>query len=367
MKRFLILFLLCAFTVSAAFAQIDLQPVAIVSLKKSEPITVRQLKTELEKIAWQNLAAQLGRNPTSAEITREVARYGVTERRQVLEVEINNRLAIQAAEADPYRITVTDNELNQQIAQLKAMMAQSIGRQPTDEEFAQAIKNETGMELPAFRESTRKQLIVQKYLQTRKGSLLSSVKEPTEQEVVTFYNLNKSSFIRPDTVRLSMIQVPYGQDAASKSRAKTLVDNLNRDIGSNASRFDEAVLRGQTPNAGYQAGDAGYIPRNSQAVQAAGEDFINTAFSLRQGEVSRVIEGIGAYQIIKITETLPFKALDLDEIVEPGSRITVKEYIRQGLLEQRQQEVLTRATQELVTELRAGNPFQIMENNLTNW
>jgi parvulin-like peptidyl-prolyl isomerase len=164
-----------------------------------------------------------------------------------------------------------------------------------------------------------------------------------------------------------MIQVPYGNDAASKNRAKTLADSLNRDIGSNASRFDEAVLRGQAPNAGYQAGDAGYLPRNTQAVQAAGEDFINTAFSMRQGEVSKVIEGVGAYQIIKITETLPFKALDLDEIVEPGSRVTVREYIRQGLLQQRQQEVLTRATQELVTELRAGNPFQIMENNLTNW
>jgi parvulin-like peptidyl-prolyl isomerase len=365
MKRFLILFILCAFTAGLAFAQIDLQPVALVNLTRSEPITVRQLKTELEKIAWQTLAAQLGRNPTSAEITREVARYGVTERRQVLDVEINNRLALQAAERD--RITVTDNELNQQITQLRAMMAQSIGRQPTDEEFAQAIKNETGMELPAFRDSTRRQLITQKYLMAKKQDVLSSVREPTEQEVVAFYNLNKSSFVRPDTVRFSMIQVLYGADAASKTRAKTLADSLSRDIGSNASRFDEAVLRGQAPNAGYQAGDAGYLPRNTQAVQAAGEDFINTAFSLRQGEVSKVIEGIRGYQIIKITETLPFKALDLDEIVEPGSRITVREYIRQGLLEQRQQEVLARATEELVRELRAGNPFQIMENNLTNW
>jgi parvulin-like peptidyl-prolyl isomerase len=365
MKRSPILFLLCVFTVGSAFAQIDLQPVAIVRLTRSEPITVRQLKTELEKIAWQNLTMNLGRNPTSAEIAREVERYGVTERRQVLEVEINNRLALQAAER--HRITVTDNELNQQITQLKAVMAQSIGRQPTDEEFAMAIKNETGMELPAFRDNTRRQLITQKYLLSKKQDVLSNIREPTEQEVIAFYNLNKSSFVRPDTVRFSMIQVPYGQDAASKSRAKTLADSINRDIGSNPSRFDEAVLRGQAPNAGYQAGDAGYLPRNTQAAQAAGEDFINTAFSLRQGEVSKVIEGVGAYQIIKITETLPFKPLDLDEIVEPGSRITVREYIRQGLLQQRQQEVLTRATQELVTELRAGNPFQIMENNLTNW
>ena len=365
MKRLPILFLLSVFFGAAIFAQVDLQPVAIVRLTRSEPITVRQLKTELEKVAWQNLVPNLGRNPTSAEIAREVGNYGVAERRQVLEVEINNRLALQAAERD--RITVTDNELNQQITQLKAMMAQSIGRQPTDEEFALAIKNETGMELPAFRDGTRRQLITQKYLLSKKQDVLSSVREPTDRDIVDFYNINKSGFIRPDTVRFSMIQVPYGQDAASKSRAKTLADSINRDINSNPSRFDEAVIRGQAPNSGYQAGDAGYLPRNPMGLQAAGEDFINTAFSLRQGEVSKVIEGVGGYQIIKITETLPLKALDIDEIVEPGSRVTVREYIRQGLLQQRQQEVLARATQELVLELRTGNPFQIMENNLTNW
>jgi parvulin-like peptidyl-prolyl isomerase len=364
MKRLLILFLLCVFTVGSVFAQIDLQPVAIVRLTRSEPITVRQLKTELEKIAWQNLALNLGRNPTSAEITREVEKYGLSERRQVLDVEINNRLALQAAERD--RITISDNELNQQITQLKAVMAQSIGRQPTDEEFAQAIKNETGMELPAFRDNTKRQLITQKYLLSKKQDLLSSIKEPTEQEVVAFYTLNKSSFVRPDTVRFSMIQVAYGPDAASRNRAKTLADSLNRDIGSNPSRFDEAVMKGQAPNAGYQAGDAGYLPRNPMGLQAAGEDFINTAFSLRQGEVSKVIEGVRGYQIIKITEALPLKALEIDEIVEPGSRMTVRQFIVQTLVQQQQQEVLNRATQELVTELRAGNPFQIMENNL-NW
>ena len=364
MKRLPILFLLWAFSGAVAFAQVDLQPVAIVRLTRSEPITVRQLKTELEKVAWQNLAPNLGRSPTSAEITREVARYGLTERRQVLEVEINNRLALQAAERD--RITVSDNELNQQITQLRSVMAQSIGRQPTDEEFALAVKNETGMDLPAFRDSTRRQLITQKYLMAKKQDVLSSIREPTERDILDFYNLNKSGFIRPDTVRFSMIQVPYGQDAASKNRAKQLADNLNRDIGSNPARFDEAVLRGQAPNAAYQAGDAGYLPRNPMGLQAAGEDFINTAFSLRQGEVSKVIEGVRGYQIIKITETLPLKALELDEIADLDNRMTVREYIRQGLLQQRQQEVLARATQELVTELRVGNPFQIMENNL-NW
>jgi len=364
MKRVLLLFLLGIFTGVTVFAQSDLQPVAIVRLTKSEPITVKQLKTEIEKLAWQTLAPRLGRQPTVAEITREVNNSNITDRRQVLDAVINERLALQAAERD--RISVTDNELNQQITQLKAMMAQEIGRQPSDEEFALAIKEETGMDLPAFRDTMRRQAIAQKYLMSKKQHLFNNVKEPTDAEVLSFYNLSKSQFVRPETIRFSMIQVPFGADSSAKNRAKEQADRLSREIGSNSSRFDEAVIRGQSPNSGYLAGDAGYLPLTLAAQQVAGAEFINTAQALRQGEVSRVIEGTVGYQIIKITETLPQKALELDEIMNPGTRVTVRQYIAGNLHQQRQQEAAMRATQELVTELRAGNPFQIMENNL-NW
>jgi len=364
MKRYLILFILTVFPLTLAVAQADLQPVALVNLTKSEPITVKQLKAEIEKYYWQNITTRLGRVPTAIEISREVQNCSMETKRQVLEVLINNKLAMQAAERD--NITVTDNEINQQINLLKAQMAQTIGRQATDEEFAKAIKEETGQDLPAFRETIKRQGIVQKYLLAKKQNLFSNIKQPTDAEIVNFYNLNKARFVRPDTVRFSMIQVPYGSDTASKNRAKELADRLFRDIGSDPSKFDEAVVRGQAPNSGYQAGDGGYLPRNTEAQQVVGAIFMNTAFSLKQGEVSRLIEGVEGYQIIKVTETLQQKALELDEITEPGSRVTVRQFIATNLLSQRQQETLDRASKELIAELRTGNPFRIMENNL-NW
>jgi peptidyl-prolyl cis-trans isomerase D len=201
---------------------------------------------------------------------------------------------------------------------------------------------------------------------TKKQNILTDIKEPTQAEILSIYNLRKSEFIRPDTIRFSMIQVSYGADTASKARAKELADRLSREIGANASRFDEAVLKGQTPGSGYRAGDAGYLPLNLAGQQMAGTDFINTAFALKQGEVSKVIEGVPGYQIIKITETLPQKSLELDEVMDPISMITVRQYISGSLMQQRQQEAFMKASQELVRELRAGNSFQIMENNL-NW
>ena len=106
MKRFLP-FVLFGFVLAASLpAQMDLQPAAIVRLTKSEPITVKQLRTEVERMEAQ---------------TRR--KLGPTERRQILDVMINERLAIQAAERD--RITVTENELNQQIQQLRDQLRQS--------------------------------------------------------------------------------------------------------------------------------------------------------------------------------------------------------------------------------------------------
>jgi len=362
MKRNLIFFILAICMGTMSFAQADLQPVAIVRLTKSEPITVKQLKTELEKLAWMTLAQSLPREPTAAEIARKVQSYGIKEKRDVLDLMINERLALQAAERD--RITITDNEINQNISEIKSELARTIGRQPTDDEFGRFIRNMTGQDLPAFRDSFKRQSIVQKYLLMKKQDLLSSFKPITETEIVNFYNLSKHKYIWPDTVRFSMIQVPYGTDASSKTRAKELADRLNRDIGSNPSKFDEAVARGQSPNSGYQAGDGGYLPRIVEANQMAGEDFVNTAFSLKQGEVSKIIEGKVGYQIIKITETYSQRNLELDDIYEPGSRVTVRQYIGVNLTQQRQQLFLDQAQAELISELRTGNPFQIMENNL---
>ncbi|MDR1587797.1 MAG: SurA N-terminal domain-containing protein [Treponema sp.] len=343
MKRLLFSAIFCAFSVVMGFSQTDLQPAAIVNLTKSEPITVKQFRTEVERM-------------------EQSARRTLTEaeRRQVLDVMINEKLAVQAAERD--KITVSDNEVNQQIQQLRANLAQNIGRQPTDAEYAQAVKNETGLEVGAFRDQIRRQIIVQKYLTSKKQGLFESLKVPSEAEIQNAYSLTKSQFVRPETVRFSMVMVPYGSD---KTKAKELADRLNNDIGLNPSKFDEVALRGQAPNSGYQSGDGGFLPRNPEAAQVVGVEFMNTAFSLKQGEVSKMIEGARGYQIIKITETYTQKALELDDIFQLGSRITVRDYIGNSMLQERQQAILAQATQELVTELRAGKTFQVFERNLT--
>jgi len=348
MKRMVFFTALCFLAAVSSFAQSDLQSAATVNLIRTESITVRQLRTEVDRLQ----AAANGRVLTQAE------------RLQVLDLLINERLALQAAERD--RVMVTENEVNQQIQQFRNSMAQQIGRQPTDAEFAQAVREQRGLDVAAFREETRRQMIVQKYLLTKKGDMINSVRAPTEDEIRAQYNLVRAQVVRPETVRFSMIQVPYGSDAASRTRARELADRLLQEIGSNPSKFDEVAARSVAPNSGYQAGDAGYLPRNPEALNVVGQNLMNTAFNLNQSQVSGLIEGLQGFQIIKVTENYDMKNLDLDDIFQLGTRITVREYLAQALMNQRQQAIMVQASQELVTELRAGRSFQIFENNL-NW
>ena len=344
MKRILFVFLVLLTAISG-FSQATLQPAATVNLIRTEVITVGQLRTEVERME-QSAGRTLNHD----------------ERLQVLNVMINERLVIQAAERD--RVTVTENDVTQQIQQLRNIMAQRLQRQPTDAEFAAAIRNESGLELPIFREQLRKQMITQKYLVHKKGDLLNSVREPTEEEITNVFVLIRTELNRPETVRFSMIQVPYGQDAASRDRARTLANNLVREINNDPRRFDEVAARSNTPNSGFQAGDGGYLPRNLEARSVVGQEFMDVAFSLRQGQVSRLIEGVPGFQIIKVTENHAARQLELNDAMDIGQRATVRDFIRQQINNERQQAIVNRASRELVEELRTPRSFQINENNI---
>ena len=348
MKRVVFFFLLFSSIAVWGFAQIDLQTVATVNLTGTEQISVRQLRTEVQR-----MESSLGRT------------LNINERREVLDVMINERLVLQAAARD--RITVTDNEINQQINQLRTQMTQAAGRRVTDAEFATAVRNETGLELSAFREQMRRQLTVQRYLMSQKqSSIESNLRVPTEAEITNFYNLNRSRLVRPETVRFSMIQVPYGPDAASRTRARQQIEELAREIGNSDTRFDAVVVRGQAPNSSFQAGDGGFLPRNMEAAQVVGQEFMDIAFNLRPGQVSGIIEGRPGFQIIKITETHTQRNLELNDIYQLGTNVTVRNFIGNGMMQERQTEALAAASQELVTELRdGGRTFTIHENHLT--
>jgi foldase protein PrsA len=349
MKKKVFLALFALFIAAGGFAQSsnlqNQQTVATVTYNGTKHITLGDLRAEVEKIekvSGQTLTEQ--------------------ERRNVLDRMINDRLVQQAAERD--KITVSESDIEQEIQGMKSLLAQNLGHPPTPAEFAQAVRNEFNLDEAALRTEMRKMYTAQKYLMTKKENVFKTLKEPTEAEIKKFFEDNQTKlFTRPQTVRLSAIRIPFGAD---KLKAKEQADRLARDIGSDGDKFDETALRGRLPNSTYKSGDDIYLPRNDQARDFMGDEFVDAAFSLKRGEISKVIAGRDdAYYLVKVISIYSPTVLKLDDIYQLGVPMTVHDSIRTLLVQQKQQEVSAKASEELITELRAGGrTFKIVEANL---
>ncbi|MDR2796325.1 MAG: SurA N-terminal domain-containing protein [Spirochaetaceae bacterium] len=347
MKKRLILPALILLSAATVFAQNDLKTVATVTLTKTEPITVKMLKEQVRQ-----MESALGR-PLDAGM-----------RREVLSSMINERLALQAAEKE--KITVTDAEVNQQFNELRSQLGQMLGRAPTDAEFNDAIRQQTGMELSVYREQAKKALTIQKYLMAKKQDVLRSIKEPTEAEIAKEYDINSTDLVQPETVEFSAIVFPVANDA-EKNKKREEANKMAREINNNPENFDDKLQRGKSPNAGYNVSQRGIIQKNATGQQQVGQAFLEEALKLEQGKISKVLEipsgQARGYYIIKIAHKYPKKFLTLEDTHLLYGE-TVRTVLRETIMRKRQQEVITQAQQELVNELRKGNPYKIFEENL---
>jgi parvulin-like peptidyl-prolyl isomerase len=367
MKR-LMMFLSIFFLISAGvFGQIDIKSVAVVRLSQSEQITVKQFK---DYVNWLTIAKAMSTQDPNAKLTAE-------ERRQALEELGNQFLACQAAVQE--KINVSEKDITQyyeqSIANFAGSLGMVLGRTPTDAEIDTELRDRTGMNRASFRELMKRTLLTENYLKVKKQSLFSSIKNPTEAEIQKIHNEVKGKsffeygFSRPDTARIRMLLVPF-RNPAEKAKAQTTANTLFRSIGGDPSKFDEAVRDFRKPNSGYVSGD-GYVYNDDRVRQAMGADFVNTAFNLKQGEVSKLLEGNDGYYIIKVIETYRAKILALDDIynLEDPRGGTVRQAISAAEMQRRYMAALQQATEELVGELRKKGSVQIMDDiyNQITW
>jgi len=373
MKRFMVFLSIFLLVSAAVFGQaasmpIDIKSVAVVRGKQTtEQITVKQFK---DYVSWLTMAKAMSTQDTNAKLTAE-------ERRQALEELGNQFLACQAAAQE--KINVSEKDITQYYDQSIANFSQSLGmvlgRAPTDAEIDTELRERTGMNRASFRELMKRTLLTENYLKVKKQSLFTSIKNPTDAEILKIYNevksrsIFESGFSRPDTARVRMLMVPF-RNAGEKPKAQSTANNLFKTINGDTSKFDEAVRDFRKPNSGYVSGD-GFVYKDDRIRQAMGADFVNTIFNLKQGEVSKLLEGKDGYYIVKIIESYRAQVLTLDDVynLEDPRAPTVRQAIVAAETQRRFMEALQQATEELVVELRKSGSVQIMDDvyNQITW
>ncbi len=352
MKRLSIFVCLNLLIAGTVMAQTDLQPIAMVKIQKSEPITLRQLKTRVE--AYQK---ELGRVMT------------LDERKKVLDTIINERLVVQAAEKEGMRIP--DSEVNQNFIQ---MISQQVGKNVTEGEFAQMIKEQSGlsldeymraqngMSLADYKSFLRSQIIAQRYVMSKNQDKLKNIAEPGDDEIRSYYEMNKESFVQPDMVKIFLVVVPKEDNPAAAEKKLRELQKKLKDKPENAG---EIKIRSQEQNSGYQAGEM-FVNKNNAASRQLGisMDALIKIFGMNIDDVSDVTETENDFQCFLVQDKIPAKILDLSDVVKPGTNVTLYEYIKRNMHAQSTNKAINTALTQLINNLREKpENFEILRSD----
>jgi peptidyl-prolyl cis-trans isomerase SurA len=347
----LALICLCLLTLSAAvFADVIDKPVATVKLTKLEAITLKQFRQKVETLE-----------------SRTQNALPLDDRKRLLDLLVGDILIKQAAEKEG--LTVPQQEINARIEQARKSGGQSLNlnRDLTDAELKSLIQ-QSGISWEEYMDQLQKALLQQKYVMQKKKSLFDAVGQPTEAEIVDFYESNKTAFVAPDMVRFKHIFIDT-RNLSSKDemqKARDRAEDINRELR-NGSSFDDLVVKySDDKTSRYKGGDFGYLRRDDQGrKQLLGKDFFEAPFKMKVNEASGVLQsGIGLH-IIKITEKIPFRLLNLDDPVPPQNASTVRQEISGQLVLRKQAEVYQKVLMDLLSELKKKAEIKIFEENLS--
>ena len=363
MKRRVAIVIALLLTVTAsAFAQSDLVPLAVVKVNKNnnEVITLKALKAR------------------TAFLLKQYEAYGKTsfttdEKKQILDNLVSEKLVLQKAALE--QIVTTDTQVD---ATFLNTFSQQLGRQVTEVELGAIIKEstgqtlddyikaETGMTLTEYKAYLKSQLTVQQYVLSKKQSELSTI-TASDDEIRKVYDMNKAQFVRNDMMKIFVFGVPKSVDSTNA----TVTDYRSRYVA-NPSIEDSIKLSGDNGKK-YQAGTA-IIPKTQSAAQQLGFsiDQLTEMFGKETGYVSPVNETATDYQFYAVLKKYDAKMLDLSDVYQPDTTITVYDYIRSQLTAQKQNQFLMSASQQLADELNTPENVEWKKSGddltkLLNW
>jgi parvulin-like peptidyl-prolyl isomerase len=159
-----------------------------------------------------------------------------------------------------------------------------------------ALRTETGEEPPLEADTAAlyDRLLVQKFL-----SLLVKNIAADDQEVADYYELHKSEFLQPERVQVSQILL------ASEGQASGVLDKLKNASDEEFRKIAQAESAGPEASKGGVMGvfKVGQLPSELEKV----------VFSLKEGEISRVVESTYGYHIFRLDKKFEPRLLTAEE------------------------------------------------------
>lgn len=339
MKRVALVFSMI-FAAASLFAQADMQILATVKYNKPEQIYLKELRTRVE--AYQK---QTG-----------TASFTIDQKKEILDAMIDERLVVQAAQKAGITIPesqVTDYFLQSVASQLGLAKVteqelDKIIREQTKMSLDDMMRQQAGMSVKDYKAYLKSQLIAQQYIIGQKGDMIRSA-APSDVEIRNYFELNKAQFVRSDLLKIFLVRVPKGSDPSKAEKTATALYN---DYKAKKVSADQMAQNSRKDNSGYEAGTL-FIGKNEQQAQMLGfryADFL-ALFERPLNSVSELNTTDVDYQFYAVLAKYESKMLGLSDGVQPESTVTVYEYIRNALTQQKQAMAFAQASQDITTSL----------------
>lgn len=227
-----------------------------------------------------------------------------TSRREAAIEELIERAIIERV-ARRESLIVSDGRIQTEIQ--NQMRARSI---ETEEEFANAIKRETGMPFEVWKDNMRVTLIRQQILQ-----IMVSVPQPTEKEIEEFYRKNQRQIGMEFLYR--EIVFPYTSDISRERVISNKAKEVHSQLSSNPSRF--ATLARSLPENVSPYKFAGGL-RNWEEIQTIAEEdriLAGMLYNMRAGQLSQVFrDQAGRYRIVYLQAKRPIPLEEVRALIE---------------------------------------------------
>lgn len=259
----------------------------------------------------------------SKEITQQVLQQLIEERLMLQEA--RNPQPVEFAKGrigTPPPVTASEEEVEE-------MLADTRSKFQSEEELNDAL-GEQGLTLEDLKARFRNQIIIQKLISRQLRSRITV----SPAEVTAYYESHPQEFEIPVAVQSAVILIkPKG--SFDLVQARDLAQRLAQQLRQGADFYDLAKRYSDGPNA-KMGGRIGYLEKGS-SVKEIGE----VLFSLKEGEVSPLIQTAAGYHIFRAESIRPARRATLEEAKDPiQSRIF--------------QEKTAVRYKEWITRLRAG-------------
>ncbi|MBI4775353.1 MAG: peptidylprolyl isomerase [Deltaproteobacteria bacterium] len=200
--------------------------------------------------------------------------------------------------ADREGVRVDDAEVDSVIETFK-------GKYPTEAAFQKAV-SDAGSSLDELRQNIRRGKRIKKLLDNRFEL------KPGEAETMaqSYYESHPDEFVQEESYKVGNILIRKSEkaDTSVQEEARKKAEKALSRIKAGENFADVAKEVSEGPRA-KEGGDLGYITKGRMVPE-----FEAVAFSLKQGEVSDIVETRFGYQIIKVYDIRKGKRVPFDKI-----------------------------------------------------